>query len=248
MSAGGRVEAVVYGPYGYERSGSSSRLLGFCGYWRDLCEHNYPLGNGYRQLNTRLMRFNSPDELSPFSEGGINAYMYCNGDPVNKVDPSGRAGTGLTALLKQHRLPKKPLKPFFKTLGEDQVTRIIRVEGQSATTFKVARTATGFSIQVLSTGASREHLVPGKYLNRKDLYFPWREGASSTAISLTTGFKEHTVRPDFPVVTLEGARQPLAQDNTYTELPFNTVVERVRLGDRGAGFSGVSQGASASRR
>lgn len=47
------------------------------------------LGNGYRVYNPVLMRFHSPDSLSPFGEGGINAYAYCAGDPVNAVDPSG---------------------------------------------------------------------------------------------------------------------------------------------------------------
>ena len=37
------------------------------------------------------MRFNSPDQLSPFDAGGLNAYAYCSGDPVNRSDPSGRA-------------------------------------------------------------------------------------------------------------------------------------------------------------
>jgi len=40
-----------------------------------------------------LMRFNSPDKLSPFGEGGLNTYSYCQGDPVNRVDPSGGAGS-----------------------------------------------------------------------------------------------------------------------------------------------------------
>jgi len=35
------------------------------------------------------MRFHSPDSFSPFAAGGINAYMYCGGDPVNRIDPSG---------------------------------------------------------------------------------------------------------------------------------------------------------------
>ncbi|WP_082056712.1 RHS repeat-associated core domain-containing protein [Pseudomonas sp. 10-1B] len=247
MSTRVRVETVVYGPYGYERSGGSSRLLGFCGYWRDVCEHDYPLGNGYRQLNTRLMRFNSPDELSPFAEGGINAYMYCNGDPVNKVDSSGRAGTGLTALLKQHRLPKKHLKPFFKMLKENNSFTVIRVEGQGATTFKGKRTATGFSVDVSSSVAWREHLAPGEYLARKDLYIPWREGVESTAITITTGFKVYKVS-ELPDVTLEGPRRTFAPENNYIERPLSSVVGGVRLGDRGAGFSGVPQGASASRR
>lgn len=49
------------------------------------------LGNGYRAYNPVLMRFHSPDNLSPFGEGGVNAYAYCEGDPVNLVDPSGHS-------------------------------------------------------------------------------------------------------------------------------------------------------------
>ncbi len=49
----------------------------------------YLLGNGYRAFNPVLMRFNSPDSLSPFGKGGLNAYAYCAGDPVNRVDPTG---------------------------------------------------------------------------------------------------------------------------------------------------------------
>lgn len=48
------------------------------------------LGNGYRAYNPVLMRFNQPDSLSPFGQDGLNAYAYCQGDPVNRQDPSGR--------------------------------------------------------------------------------------------------------------------------------------------------------------
>ncbi|WP_236468108.1 RHS repeat-associated core domain-containing protein, partial [Pseudomonas syringae] len=41
--------------------------------------------------NPVLMRFNSPDSLSPFDEGGLNAYGYCGGDPVGFVDETGHA-------------------------------------------------------------------------------------------------------------------------------------------------------------
>lgn len=49
------------------------------------------LGNGHRLYSATLMRFHSPDRLSPFGRGGANAYVYCGGEPVNRVDPSGRS-------------------------------------------------------------------------------------------------------------------------------------------------------------
>lgn len=49
----------------------------------------YPLGNGYRLYNPDIMRFTCPDSLSPFGAGGVNSYAYCNGDPLNREDPSG---------------------------------------------------------------------------------------------------------------------------------------------------------------
>jgi len=81
---------LTYSPYGHhlDKSGISS-LLGFNGEHRDPVTGHYLLGNGYRAFNPVLMRFNSPDSLSPFDEGGINAYAYCEGDPVNRVDPTG---------------------------------------------------------------------------------------------------------------------------------------------------------------
>lgn len=64
-------------------------LPGFNGEFPDPLTGHYLLGNGYRAYNPVLGRFNSPDSLSPFGEGGVNAYAYCRGDPVNRVDPSG---------------------------------------------------------------------------------------------------------------------------------------------------------------
>ncbi|MBC3434541.1 RHS repeat-associated core domain-containing protein [Pseudomonas sp. BW16M2] len=68
-------------------------VLGFNGQLQDLKTGGYLLGNGYRAYSPVLMRFLSPDSLSPFGEGGPNAYVYCSDDPVNAVDPSGHKGT-----------------------------------------------------------------------------------------------------------------------------------------------------------
>jgi RHS repeat-associated protein len=81
---------LAYTPYGHRvpENGLFS-LLGFNGERPDPVTGHYLLGNGYRAFNPVLMRFNSQDSWSPFGEGGLNAYAYCVGDPVNKGDSSG---------------------------------------------------------------------------------------------------------------------------------------------------------------
>ncbi len=105
---------LAYTPYGHHVP--KSCLLGFNGERPDPVTGHYVLGNGYRALNTVLMRFNSPDSWSPFGRGGLNAYGYCVGDPVNRSDPTGhsnfimRFGKGLANLLglRQRRPEKTP--------------------------------------------------------------------------------------------------------------------------------------------
>ncbi|NBA97102.1 RHS repeat-associated core domain-containing protein [Pseudomonas sp. R5(2019)] len=81
-------QAVIYSAYGYTLPELHKRL-GFCGQIRESIAGIYLLGNGYRGYNSTLMRFNSPDNWSPFGAGGMNAYAYCLGDPTNFKDPSG---------------------------------------------------------------------------------------------------------------------------------------------------------------
>jgi RHS repeat-associated protein len=81
---------ITYTPYGHRHPESGlTSMLGFNGERPDLITGNYLLGNGYRAFNPVLMRFNSPDSLSPFDKGGLNSYVYCLGDPVNMSDPTG---------------------------------------------------------------------------------------------------------------------------------------------------------------
>ena len=84
---------LFYTPYGHRpQQNDLLSLLDFNGERPDPVTGHYLLGNGYRAFNPVLMRFNSPDSWSPFGEGGINAYAYCVGDPVNRVDPTGHFG------------------------------------------------------------------------------------------------------------------------------------------------------------
>ncbi|WP_238349824.1 RHS repeat-associated core domain-containing protein [Pseudomonas sp. BW16M2] len=78
----------AYTPYGVLTTASGASLA-YCGQLRDPETGVYHLGNGHRNYDPRLMRFHSPDRLSPFGAGGLNAYAYCKGDPVNHRDPTG---------------------------------------------------------------------------------------------------------------------------------------------------------------
>ncbi|MFJ2523209.1 hypothetical protein D3C76_885900 [compost metagenome] len=83
----------AYTVYGWTNCDLPEVLLGFNGEYLDPLTHHYPLGKGHRAFSPRLMRFYSPDVLSPFDNGGLNAYAYCAGDPANLVDPTGLAPT-----------------------------------------------------------------------------------------------------------------------------------------------------------
>jgi RHS repeat-associated protein len=109
LTADQQQHPIAYSPYGHRRTESGlTNLLGFNGEHPDPVTGGYLLGNGYRMFNPVLMRFNSPDNLSPFGKGSLNCYMYCGGDPVNRTDPTGHwwlellksKTRGLTADLK----------------------------------------------------------------------------------------------------------------------------------------------------
>lgn len=85
------VHGKSYTVYGvHEFAAETVGLIGFSGYYFDALSTCYLLGNGYRSYSPRMMRFLSPDSLSPFDLGGLNAYGYCSGDPINRVDDNGR--------------------------------------------------------------------------------------------------------------------------------------------------------------
>ncbi|EGG6836097.1 RHS repeat-associated core domain-containing protein, partial [Salmonella enterica] len=59
-----------YNPFGAgQLADAAANIVGFNGQRRDPVSHNYHLGNGYRAYNPLLMRFNCPDNLSPFGAG-----------------------------------------------------------------------------------------------------------------------------------------------------------------------------------
>ena len=89
---GNNPQQLAYTAYGHHPAESAlSHLLAFNGECPDSITGHYLLGQGKRAYNPVLMRFNSPDDLSPFGEGGINSYAYCGNDPINFHDLTGNA-------------------------------------------------------------------------------------------------------------------------------------------------------------
>jgi RHS repeat-associated protein len=92
LNANSQPKPIVYSPYGHRHPENGwLGLLGFNGERPDPVTGYYLLGNGYRAYNPVLMRFNSPDNMSPFGKGGFNSYGYCSSDPINQTDPTGHA-------------------------------------------------------------------------------------------------------------------------------------------------------------
>ncbi|MFK3942782.1 RHS repeat-associated core domain-containing protein [Pseudomonas monteilii] len=79
----------AYDTYGYSMF-LGGPPIGFAGEVFDRVGNQYVLGMGHRRYLPTIRRFNRPDDESPFRQGGLNAYAYVAGDPINFSDPSGR--------------------------------------------------------------------------------------------------------------------------------------------------------------
>ncbi|MFJ4443137.1 RHS repeat-associated core domain-containing protein [Pseudomonas sp. NPDC089422] len=148
MFAEAEASMRAYTPYGY-RADQGGPVLGFTGQPRDANTGCYLLGNGRRAFNPRLMRFHSPDDMSPFSAGGLNAYAYCAGDPINRSDPSGRSwldwlvqgifatgnavtiGAGVSFRGNHHANPSGGVVSWTQRLTDQYISRALTTGGST---------------------------------------------------------------------------------------------------------------------
>ncbi|RMU71756.1 hypothetical protein ALP24_200141 [Pseudomonas syringae pv. aptata] len=148
----------AYTPYGHRHPSGPASLPGFTGQRVDPVTGHYLLGNGYRAFNPVLMRFNSPDSLSPFGEGGVNAYGYCEGDPVNRVDPSGHWPTVLVKFLKRASSVKKRL--LGRRGSQDSMSSPLVTSTESSGSTQVTASTNSVSVPLSASGViDGSHLV-----------------------------------------------------------------------------------------
>ncbi len=119
---------TAYGFFGAKYEAIESRT-GFVGQLLDQASGSYLLGAGRRVYSPALMRFYSADTLSPFDRGGFNSYVYCLGDPINRIDPTGQSSSLLSRLT-----PKflKKLSPRYRAKIKAQKESKAKMAAQEA--------------------------------------------------------------------------------------------------------------------
>lgn len=133
--------SAAYTPFGWRSLGELDEgALVFNGQIKEVCTCCYYLGNGNRVFNPILMRFHRPDDQSPFGLGGINCYAYCSGEPINRLDHSGRTWRPIKNALRSRKLIRPSVGPVNKSalieLPGQTIARNIKRHGSGIFSFE----------------------------------------------------------------------------------------------------------------
>lgn len=206
-----QVQAVtgrfVYTPHGSSNTEAHRSLkVGFSGQLREPHTCIYMLGNGYRAYSTHLLRFFSPDTLSPFQEGGINAYAYCLGDPVSATDPTGHISAALMNRA-MDGLSRVLIGTGAVTATVGAVLLASNKEKEGAITLSA-----GIAAGIIGAIIFHKHLV----MRRKiDQLLDWRPGRIK--ITLPSAFRRRNIRPVGEQHIVEVQRR-MSQDSAVAEV------------------------------
>ncbi|MCK9751108.1 sugar-binding protein [Pseudomonas syringae pv. syringae] len=144
------LRTAVYSAYGERHS--DDVLLSVAGFNGEVCETDtgwYLLGNGYRAYNPGMMRFHSPDSLSPFGAGGVNPYTYCLGNPIAWRDPTGHDASSQSGRL---RRPDEDEIPAEMSGGIGMMTWVMLAVGVGITALGAYATVATYGLASPLTG------------------------------------------------------------------------------------------------
>ncbi|MRJ21763.1 RHS repeat-associated core domain-containing protein [Pseudomonas haemolytica] len=150
-----------YSPYGdghvvpndgEVRSMADLQLPAFNGERLDAAVGLYPLGNGRRAYDPRLMVFLSADPLAPFEEGGINSYAYCAGNPINLMDPSGLWPTWLKWALTGVSLALSVVALGFAAAGLAAAVGALAITGKVLAVVATSASTIGGTLGIAGLG------------------------------------------------------------------------------------------------
>lgn len=228
----GQQQSHAYDAYGSRApTAGLDSLLGFNGELRDPQTGCYLLGNGYRAYSPVLMRFQSPDNLSPFGAGGVNAYAYCLGDPLNLSDPTGhfswRAILGIFIAVASIALTVVTLGTAAPATGPALVGGLTL--STSAAIVNIAANTVGIAATITQEVAPRSEA--GKVLGYVSLGLGILGGGLSKAAARTAGEAATTLTRQGAIKVSNGqALQSFAGAAKLTAGARNTVLieERIR--------------------
>jgi RHS repeat-associated protein len=152
--SGGSSSVFSWSPFGggTTRTGAAISLPGFNGERQDPLSGVSHLGNGYRAYSPALRRFTCPDSESPFGIGGLNPYVYCDSDPVNRTDPSGhgpitwllRKTISLAARLGMKAETAEAMTATLHTIGAVETGTILSAQLATGVSGQIARARGNF--------------------------------------------------------------------------------------------------------
>ncbi len=220
-----------YTCYGFAEY-TSSVSSGFCSYLLDTPSRSYILGNGYRLYNPTMMRFASADGESPFAHGGKNAYCYCGGDPVNRLDGSGRSWSNALVYKRAELIPNR------NAISTEQLRALKKIKiAKLSPTFKAKFRATR-STKIDKTdyaeiaplveyesivNATRAYL----YMMNDRRFIPKAIGMSRRDYSIAMSARNYVFGPDAATITPD-QRSDISRRHIFNLKGFSMRMGRLR--------------------
>lgn len=207
----------MYGAYGSESTLAGAARTRYAGEIREPVSDLYILGD--RPYLAACRRFLAPDPSSPFDRGGLNRYAYCEGDPVNRVDPSGMVWSNWVG-----RLLGDGTSPSRGGTATQAASGGASSSGPAQTTPSMAIAATASS---MDTAAAVAAIAPANAAPA-----PGNQGSAvlgklaSTHGNATPGSAVPAAQKGYQGQDAPGTPNPTPPPNNISKRPRHTVISR----------------------